>query len=69
MSTYLIEYMKAHLISIEQDLEGIATEMELLDPASKDYQELDFEYNWLSGQTIATRHFIKIGEEHAASGN
>lgn len=64
MHTYLIEYMKAHLISIEQDQEDIASEMELLDPNSKDYTELDFEYNWLAGQIIATRHFIKIGEEY-----
>ena len=69
MSNYLIEYMKAHLISIEQDQEGIASQMELLDENSKDYQELDFEYNWLGGQIIATRHFIQIGEEHAANNN
>lgn len=66
MSSYLLEYMRAHLISIEQDQEGVASEMELLDPESKDYKELDFEYNWLAGQIIATRHFIQIGEEHAA---
>ena len=64
--SYLIEYMKLHLISIEQDQEGVATEMEMLDENSKDYKELEFEYNWLGGQIIATRHFIKIGEEHAA---
>ena len=63
MANYLIEYMKAHLISIEQDQEGIASQMEMLDPSSKDYAECDFEYNWLQGQMIATRHFIKIGEE------
>lgn len=57
--------MKIHLISLEQDLEGIAEEMEMLDPESKDCKELDYEYNWLSGQIIATRHFIKIGEENA----
>jgi len=61
--------MKAHLISIEQDQEGIASQMELLDENSKDYKELDFEYNWLGGQIIATRHFIQIGEEHAANNN
>ena len=69
MSNYLIEYMKAHLISIEQDQEGIASQMELLDENSKDYQELDFEYNWLGGQIIATRHFIQIGEEYEANNN
>jgi hypothetical protein len=69
VSNYLIEYMKAHLISIEQDQEGIAQEMEMLDENSKDYRDLEFEYNWLAGQIIATRHFIQIGEEHAANLN
>jgi hypothetical protein len=67
MSNYLLEYMKIHLISIEQDQEGVAQEMEMLDENSKDYRDLEFEYNWLAGQIIATRHFIKIGEEHAAT--
>jgi hypothetical protein len=66
MSNYLLEYMKIHLVSIEQDQEGVASEMELLDENSKDYKDLEFEYNWLAGQIIATRHFIKIGEDHAA---
>jgi hypothetical protein len=65
MSNYLLEYMKVHLISIEQDQEGVAQEMEMLDENSKDYRDLEFEYNWLAGQIIATRHFIQIGEENA----
>jgi hypothetical protein len=69
MSSYLIEYMKAHLISLEQDQEAVSQSMEQLDPNSKDYVELDFEFNWLGGQIIATRHFIQIGEEHAANNN
>jgi hypothetical protein len=67
MSDYLLEYMKIHLVSIEQDQANVSEEMEKLDPNSKDYQELDFEYNWLAGQIIATRHFIQVGEEHAAN--
>ena len=63
MSSYLIEYMKLHLVSIEQDQEYVKEQMESLDMNSKDYAELDFEFNWLGGQIIATRHFIKIGEE------
>ncbi len=63
-NNYLLEYMKIHLVSIEQDLAAVSEQMEALDPNSKDYAELDFEYNWLSGQIIATRHFIQIGEEH-----
>ena len=67
MSDYLLEYMKIHLISIEQDIEGLSEQMELLDENSKDYIELEFEYNHLSGQALITRHFIKIGEEHDTS--
>jgi hypothetical protein len=59
-----IEYMKIHLISLEQDLEKLSDEMEALDPASKDFVELDFEYNNISGQTIAVRHLISIAEEY-----
>ncbi len=69
MSSYLIEYMKIHLISLEQDQADVSQSMEQLDPNSKDYVELDFEYNWLGGQIIATRHFIQIGEEHATNNN
>ena len=66
-SSHFLEYMKLHLISLEQDLENIAQEMESLDPESKACKELDYEYNYLSGQSIATRHFIKVGEEHAGN--
>jgi hypothetical protein len=61
--TKLIEYTKIHVISLEQDLEGIASEMELLDPASKDYNELDFEYNHMSGQILSARYLLKTMEE------
>ena len=61
--TKLIEYTKLHLISIDQDSESITEQMESLDPASKDYSELDFEYNWLQGQRIATAHLLSVIEE------
>jgi hypothetical protein len=61
--TKLIEYTKIHIISLEQDLEGIASEMELLDPASKDYNELDFEYNHMGGQILSARHLLQVMEE------
>ena len=67
MSDYLIEYMKIHLISLEQDSAYIEKQMEEMDPNCKDYNELDFEFNWLAGQMIATRHFIKVGEEYAGN--
>ncbi len=67
MSNYLLEYMKIHLVSIEQDQAEVAEEMEKLDENSKDYRELEFEYNWLAGQIIATSHFIQVGEERATN--
>jgi hypothetical protein len=36
--------------------------MESLDPASKGYTELDFEYNHTSGQFLATRHILSVAE-------
>ena len=67
MSNQLVEYMKIHLISIEQDQEDVSNEMEKLDPASKDYNELDYEYNWLAGQIIATRHFLSVADDMMSS--
>ena len=59
----LKEYIKLHIISLEQDLEDISNQMEELDPASKDYNELDFEYNHCSGQLLATRHILSVVED------
>lgn len=59
----LIEYMKLHLISLEQDLENISQEMEELDPESKACKELDYEYNYISGQSIATRHLLSVATD------
>ena len=44
MSDYLIEYMKAHLISIEQDQAEVEKQMEELDMNSEEFTELDFEF-------------------------
>lgn len=60
---YLVEYMKIHLISIEQDIEGLVSQMDMLDPESKDYKELDFEYNYLQGQSIITRHYLSVAAD------
>ena len=61
--TKLIEYTKLHIISLEQDLEHLAEEMESLDPESKACKELDFEYNHWSGQILSARHLLHIMEE------
>jgi hypothetical protein len=59
----LIEYMKLHLISLMQDMEALEEQMEQLDMNSKDFIELDFEFNNLSGQTIATRHLMSVASD------
>lgn len=61
----LIEYIKITIISLEQDLEGIAEEMDLLDPESKDCKDLDIEYNFITGQVVGMRYILNVaqGEE------
>lgn len=61
--TKLIEYTKLHLISLMQDSESLEDRMEQLDENSKDYKELDFEFNWVSGQITATRHLLSVVED------
>jgi hypothetical protein len=55
---YLLEYIKITVVSLEQDLEGLTEEMDSLDPASKDFADLDIEYNFISGQATGMRHII-----------
>lgn len=59
----LIEYMKIHLISLEQDQAELSNKMEALDPNSKDFNELDFEYNWVTGQITGVSHILNVAEE------
>ena len=58
-----IEYIKLHLISLMQDTEALENKMEQLDENSKDYRELDFEFNWISGQITACRHLLEVAKE------
>jgi hypothetical protein len=58
----LIEFIKITIISLEQDLEGIAEEMNMLDPESKDCKELDYEYNFISGQITGMRYILSHTE-------
>ena len=59
----LKEYMKLHLISLMQDLEELEDKMEQLDMNSKDFKELDFEFNIKSGEITATRHLMSVVED------
>ena len=58
----LIEFIKITIISLEQDLAGLSDEMEALDPASKDFADLDIEYNFISGQVTGMRYILSQTE-------
>ena len=68
-SSQFLEYMKLHLISLEQDQDELTKTMTNLDENSKDYQELDFEYNWLNGQITATNHLLSVATDIMNSTN
>ena len=59
----LKEYIKLHIMSLNQDLENLSNQMDSLDPASKDFAELDIEYNWTSGQVSAADHLLSVAED------
>ncbi len=63
-STFL-EYMKLHLISLEQDSERVQEEMSQFEynMDSKDYQSLEIEDISLNGQIIATRHLLSVATD------
>jgi hypothetical protein len=61
--TYLKNYLDLHYMSLNQDLEQLSNQMDALDPASKDFAELDVEYNFTSGQISAVSHIIAVMEE------
>jgi len=63
MNTILLEYINIHLISLMQDLEKLEMQMEELDMNSKDYRELDFEFNYVSGQIAGIRHIMDVAQQ------
>ena len=61
--TQLVTYLQLHIQSLNEDLSQLNTRMESLDPASKEFGDLDFEYNYTSGQVSATMHILEYVEE------
>ena len=61
----LIEYMNLHLISLEQDSEAIAKELEDVDDIydSSDYNRLEIEDISINGQIFATRHLLSVAND------
>jgi hypothetical protein len=59
----LVTYLQLHVQSLNEDLSQMSNKMDSLDPASKDFAELDVEYNWTSGQVSATDHILSVVED------
>jgi hypothetical protein len=58
------EYIKAHLISLEQDSEELQKEMGFYDDYDSDeYQSLEIEDVSLNGQMIACYHLLRVLDE------
>jgi len=60
MIDYIKNYLQLHMQSLNQDLEVLSNKMDELDPASKDFGELDIEYNFISGQATGISHIIAV---------
>ena len=64
MTNQLVEYMKLHLISLEQDSEALQIEMDLFEDLDSDeYKTLEIEDISLNGQIIATRHLLSVASD------
>jgi N6-adenosine-specific RNA methylase IME4 len=60
----LIEYMKLHLISLEQDSEELEKEMATYEEMeSNEYQALEIEDISTNGQIIATAHLLSVAND------
>ena len=61
--TQLVTYLQLHIQSLNEDLEQLSNTMDKLDPAEKEFEDLDIEYNFTSGQVSATMHILEYVEE------
>ena len=65
MSNKLIEYMKIHLISLEQDSEKIEEEMSQFEynMDSDEFKTLEIQDISVNGQIIATAHLLSVAND------
>mgnify|MGYP003330597387 CR=1 FL=1 len=63
-STKLIEYMKLHLISLEQDSEELQSYFNSVEDFETDeYRQKEIEDISINGQIIATRHLMSVASD------
>ena len=69
-SSQFLEYMKLHLISLEQDSERVQEAMDAYSNYEDDaYRELEIEDISLNGQYIATQHLLSVATDIMNSTN
>ena len=63
-SNKLVKYMELHLISLQQDSEGINSQMDLIDDLESDeYKDLEIMDVSVNGQIIATAHLLSVARD------
>ena len=63
-SSTFLEYMKLHLISLEQDAEAIQKEMDAFEEMeSNEYHALEIEHISLNGQWIGVNHILSVATD------
>ena len=69
-SSHFLEYMKLHLISLEQDSEELQSQMNLIDDLDSDeYKDMEIEDVSLNGQIIAAQHLLSVATDIMNSTN
>ena len=69
-SSAFLEYMKLHLISLEQDSEDLNIKMVTWeDLESDEYRDMEIEDISLNGQMIATQHLLSVATDIMNSSN
>ena len=70
-SSHFLEYMKLHLISLEQDSEKLEEQMSQFEynMDSDEYETLEIEDISINGQIIATRHLLSVATDIMNSSN
>jgi hypothetical protein len=66
-SSHFLEYMKLHLISLNQDLEQYETKWK--DDIAMNVDECLYSVNYMNGQIEATRHLLSVATDIMNSSN
>lgn len=60
----LVNYMKLHVISLEQDSEQVQKDLDYEeDMESDEYRQLEIQDIYLNGQLSATRHLLSLASD------